>query len=105
MSHPTRWVVVGTSSHGRRVAARTIRESGQAVLLGGVGSTEEKSRAFAKDLDLPRSYFSLEAALSDEDVEAVWICSPNDLHAEHTRAAAAAGKHVFLEKPFATKPD
>ena len=44
---------------------------------------------------------SLEALLGREDVGAVLVASPNSLHAEHTLAAAAAGKHVFCEKPMA----
>ena len=44
---------------------------------------------------------SLDALLAREDVEAVIVASPNHLHCEHTLTAAAAGKHVFCEKPMA----
>ncbi len=40
--------------------------------------------------------------INDPDVDAVWICSPSSYHAEQIKAAAAAGKHVFCEKPIAT---
>jgi predicted dehydrogenase len=36
-----------------------------------------------------------------ERVDAVWVCSPPHLHAEHAVAAARAGRHVFVEKPMA----
>lgn len=36
------------------------------------------------------------------DIDAVIICSANADHAEHTVAAARAGKHVLVEKPIAT---
>ena len=36
-----------------------------------------------------------------EHVDAVWVCSPPHLHAEHTLAAARAGRHVFVERPIA----
>ena len=39
--------------------------------------------------------------LEDPDVEAVINTTPNDAHLETTRAAARAGKHVFLDKPIA----
>lgn len=40
--------------------------------------------------------------ITDPDVDAVWICSPSQYHAEQIKAAAANGKHVFCEKPLAT---
>lgn len=39
--------------------------------------------------------------LARDDVEAVIICTPTGLHKQSVLAAAAAGKHVFCEKPMA----
>lgn len=39
--------------------------------------------------------------LARDDVEAVFICSPDFLHEEHATATLEAGKHVYLEKPMA----
>jgi predicted dehydrogenase len=44
---------------------------------------------------------SLEAALALENIEAVDICLPTDMHADSIIAAARAGKHIFCEKPLA----
>lgn len=40
--------------------------------------------------------------INDPEVDAVWICSPSQYHAEQIKAAAKMGKHVFCEKPIAT---
>ena len=40
------------------------------------------------------------AVLADREVQAVAIASPHGMHAEQVIAAARAGKHVFVEKPF-----
>ena len=39
--------------------------------------------------------------LADPEIEAIVNTTPNDVHLPTTRAAAAAGKHVFLDKPIA----
>jgi len=54
--------------------------------------------AAAQQLRLAPSY---EALLADPAVEAVVLATPHSLHAAQVIAAAAAGKHVFCEKPFA----
>ena len=60
-----------------------------------------RAEAFAKKHDIPRAYDSLDALLADPGVDAVFISSPNFLHASQTIAAARAGKHVLVEKPMA----
>lgn len=40
--------------------------------------------------------------ITDPEVDAVWICSPSQYHAEQIKACAANKKHVFCEKPIAT---
>ena len=42
-----------------------------------------------------------QAIIANPDVDAVLICSPTDTHAPLIAAAAAAGKHIFCEKPIA----
>jgi phthalate 4,5-cis-dihydrodiol dehydrogenase len=44
---------------------------------------------------------SVEEMCASREVDAVWVASPNALHAEHTLAAARHGKHVICEKPMA----
>ena len=46
-------------------------------------------------------YDSVEAMCARPEVDAIWIASPNALHAEHTVLAARHGKHVICEKPMA----
>ncbi len=48
---------------------------------------------------------NIESLLSDPELDAVLIATPDKLHAEQAIAAAKAGKHVLCEKPMATSPE
>ena len=45
------------------------------------------------------------AVINHPDVQVVNVASPNYLHLEMVREAAAAGKHVFCEKPVGRTPE
>ncbi len=61
----------------------------------------EAARALAEDFDIPHVASSAEAAIADEEVEAVLIASPNAFHREQADCALALGRHVLCEKPAA----
>ena len=65
------------------------------AVFGGTRST-----AFARDFEIDLEP-TLESLLARSDVDLVLLCSPTFLHRDQTVAAAAAGKHVFTEKPIA----
>jgi len=52
-----------------------------------------------------REFTDYREMLDQPDINAVIVASPNGLHAEQAAAAAAAGKHVYLEKPMALNLD
>jgi 1,5-anhydro-D-fructose reductase (1,5-anhydro-D-mannitol-forming) len=70
-------------------------------LVACVGSTPEKSRAFAGRFGFERAHDDLQSLLDDAAVDAVYIALPNALHHAAVLAAARAGKHILCEKPFA----
>lgn len=81
--------------------AAAIRMTPDAELTAVVGRTSEGARAFAGRHGAARAHEELAAALRD-DVDAVYVGSPNTLHAEHAALALEAGKHVLCDKPLAT---
>jgi predicted dehydrogenase len=52
-----------------------------------------------------RAVASLDAMLDASDVDAVYVCVPHFLHRDTAIRAAAAGKHVFIEKPMGVSPE
>eukprot|EP00548_Thalassiothrix_antarctica_P001266 CAMPEP_0194141984 /NCGR_PEP_ID=MMETSP0152-20130528/11313_1 /TAXON_ID=1049557 /ORGANISM="Thalassiothrix antarctica, Strain L6-D1" /LENGTH=412 /DNA_ID=CAMNT_0038840777 /DNA_START=251 /DNA_END=1489 /DNA_ORIENTATION=- len=64
--------------------------------------TVSKAEKAAKQFNLPQFTADAMDVIKDPDVDAVWICSPSQFHAEQIKAAAAEGKDIFCEKPIAT---
>jgi predicted dehydrogenase len=82
------------------VLADAIQRSGRLQIISCYTRSEDKRKAFAAKYGCGAST-SYEAILADSSVEAIINTTPNDAHLETTRAAASAGKHVFLDKPIA----
>ena len=59
-----------------------------------------RAPALAAEYGVDRSP-DMAALLARDDVDAVLICTPHSTHLPLTEAAAAAGKHVYIEKPMA----
>jgi 1,5-anhydro-D-fructose reductase (1,5-anhydro-D-mannitol-forming) len=95
------WGLVGTSGWADHTFAPAVRNGG-GELLGAAGSSPGSSEAFARRHGAPHTYKDLDALLADDDIGAVWIASPTDLHCEQALRALEAGKHVLVEKPMAT---
>jgi predicted dehydrogenase len=72
--------------------------SEQAVAVGS--RALDRAEATAREFGVPRAYGSYEQLLADDEVEAVYVGTPNGVHAEGAIAAARAGKHVLCEKPL-----
>lgn len=98
-----RWGILGTAGIAEKQVVPAIDRSGNG-LPHAVSSGSGRQQEFADRLGIPRAYASHDDLLADEEVDAVYIPLPNNLHAEWTIRAARAGKHVLCEKPIALSP-
>lgn len=64
--------------------------------------TQEKADEFAGKHNIPHTFTSLEAMAASPLIDAVYIASPNSLHASQSILFMQHGKHVLCEKPFAS---
>ena len=67
--------------------------------------SQEKGDKLAAEYGCSKVYTDMDAFLADENVNLVYIATPNLLHYEQAKKALLAGKHVLLEKPFTTKAE
>ena len=77
------------------------RRSCRNQLVAACRRDASKLAEFCKTFDVPRSYTGASALVADEGVDAVYIATPVRQHLPQTLLAAAAGKHVLVEKPMA----
>ena len=82
------------------VLADAIQRSKKLKIVACFTRSEDKRKAFAAKYGCTAAP-SYETILKDRSIEAIINTTPNDVHLETTRAAAEAGKHVFLDKPIA----
>ena len=82
------------------VLADAMKRSGKFEIVSCYTRSSEKRQAFANKYGCTAAP-GYEAILNDKSVAAVINTTPNNVHLETTRAAAEAGKHVFLDKPIA----
>ena len=96
---PVRFGILATGVIAHKMA-RTLPLVPDAQLLAVGSRTQEKADAFAAEFGIPRAYGSMEALLSDPEIDAVYVASPHPQHKPMALAAIAAGKHVLCEKPL-----
>ncbi len=96
-----RFATIGTSM----ICEQFILAAGDVAgveLVGCYSRNAERAREFADAHGAPLAFSSLDEIAACEQVDAVYIASPNALHAEQAKVLIEAGKHVLVEKAFAS---
>lgn len=78
------------------------RESDDFVLSAVYSRTEERARQFAEKHQAAHWFTNLEEMAGSDQLDAVYIASPNAYHAEQAILCMNHGKHVLCEKPMAS---
>jgi len=94
---------VGIIGAGRigRIHARSLAfliPEAQAAAIADVDAGA--ARAAADSLRIPQAWSDYRQILADKDIRTVAICAPTPMHSALIEEAAAAGKHIFCEKPI-----
>ena len=98
---PLRLALIGTGRAGLIHGANIVRRIERAELVALCDANPANLSAAATELGVANCHADYRAVCADPTVDAVVIVTPTFLHCEIACAAAAAGKHVFLEKPMA----
>jgi predicted dehydrogenase len=99
----------GLGSLSTNQIAPALQKTAHCRLAGIVTGTPQKAADWQKKYGLdPKSVYTYETMkdmAKNPDIDIVYVVTPNAKHLEHGLAAAAAGKHVFCEKPLEITED
>ena len=98
---PIRWGVIGCGDVVEHKSGPALQQAAGSDIAAVMRRDGAKAADFARRHGVPRWYDDADRLLSDPDVNAVYIATPPDSHAELTLRAAQAGKRVLVEKPMA----
>lgn len=96
-----RFGLIGCGDISRKRVAPALRDLECCELVAVARKQSELAESFAKEFGAQRWYADWRELVADKEIDAVYVASPVNLHAEQTIAAAEAGKHVLCEKPMA----
>ena len=94
------WAILGAGVFARKRVLPSFAKAANARVVALQRRNQDEAAATAREFNVPKSYASRAELLADPEVQAVFVCTPNNAHLEDVRAAAAAGKHVLCEKPM-----
>jgi predicted dehydrogenase len=94
-----RAAIVGIGHWGRQLVGAVQGKSERIRFTAGATRTRAKAEAFCAEHGIALKD-DLDAVLADPAVDAVVFATPHSEHGAHVERAAAAGKPVFMEKPF-----
>lgn len=97
----TGFATIGTSKITQKFLS-AAKECQDFKLVAVYSRDIKKAEQFAREQRAEKFYDSLDALVSDKDVEAVYVASPNHMHYEHVMKLLKAGKHVLCEKAIAS---
>ena len=104
MSEARRPLALGLIGCGRIALAHLKAAAnlpGEVRVVAVAGRRRDRAEAVARDFQIPAVHDDYRRLLDDPQVQAVVITTPNESHAQIACEAAAAGKHILVEKPMA----
>src|SRR5262245_29553949 len=101
MRPKVKWGVLGAARIARNKVIPAMQRAEWTEVVALASREEEKARATASALGIPKAYGCYEDLLADPEIEAVYNPLPNHMHVPWSIRAAKVGKHVLCEKPIA----
>lgn len=102
---PMRWGIIGVGDVTEVKSGPAFQRVPGVELVAVMRRDAERARDYAHRHGVARWHSDADEILQADDIDAVYIATHPDSHADYTVRAAAAGKAVLVEKPMAVDPD
>ena len=102
MQKKIRICLIGCGRAGMIHARNYMGGISDAVLSALCDPSEETLKAASRETGVTKLYTQWKDVMNDPEIDAVIVVTPTQFHHDIVIAAAAAGKHVFCEKPMAS---
>ncbi len=100
-SNKIRWGVIGAGGFADKVAIPAIQRTPSCTVQALAVLDKERARTLGEKHGVPEVYDNAEQLIASQNVDVVYICTPDEFHAPYTILAAKNAKHVCCEKPMA----
>lgn len=97
-----KWGIMSTGTIAKKFATTVNQMKDEAQLIAVGSRSQASAQGFADEFSIPKAYPTYEALVADPQIDAIYVCTPNNLHFENVKLCLKAGKHVLCEKPFTT---
>jgi predicted dehydrogenase len=95
------WGLIGCGDIARKRVAPALRDSPLCELISVSRARVDLAESFAGEFGAKKWFADWRDQIRDPEIDAVYIATPTNLHAQLSIEAAKAGKHVLCEKPMA----
>ncbi len=96
-----RWGIIGVGNVTEIKSGPAFYKVVHSSLVAVMRRNAEKAADYAKRHNVPKWYSNATDLINDPEVDAVYIATPPDTHAQYAVQAMKAGKPVYVEKPMA----
>ena len=98
---PLRWGIIGCGDVVERKSGPSIVAAERSRMVTVMRRNRDAARDFARRHAVPEWTDAPGAVIGSGNIDVVYVATPPSSHLQYVRAAAAAGKHVVVEKPMA----
>ncbi len=96
------WGIIGCGDVCEKKAGPALYGVDNSELLAVMRRTSEKAEDYSRRHGVPKWYDRVDEILADEEIDTIYVATPDEAHEQGTVAAARAGKDVLVEKAMAT---